>query len=204
MSQNHYEVNSNNLSTPTTSFVSNNQNNTNKSTVNNQVESKFKKGHYRTRSVDLRLTSSSTSSVTSTSKSLSESFLAKIEEKVSLLYYRHGLFCSRHSILVIILALAVVTICSYQIFTYRGIFGSSSEIYLSPDSTPQHIVDTYQFDSQETEATALNESHSDSLYKYLNFVKNSYQGNTFDYDSQHSIPRWVSWPNCQMFLFNHL
>lgn len=151
--------------------------------------SRNKRTHHRTRSVDLRLLSSTNISspavaaaaaTTSEHSSLSGHFLASIEEKVAKLYYKHGLFCSRHSLFVILLSLAVVVCSSFQIFTYRGIFGSSAEVYTSSDEPIQF--------GHFTEPATFNEtgSHSETIYKYLNFWKNS------DFENEPSVPRWVS------------
>lgn len=59
-------------------------------------------------------------------------FLSSIEEKVARLYYRHGLFCARHSLAVIAVSLLIVTLAAFPIVTFLGLFGSSSEVYVIP------------------------------------------------------------------------
>src|SRR5699024_8312740 len=109
-------------------------------------------------------------------------FLSSIEEKVSRLYYQHGLFCARHSFLVILSSLLIVTIASYPIITFRGLFGSSSEIYITSSNTdysPSPTLWTKSSHRHESDKSnpiknsILLQTETDSFLKHLYFWKNS-------------------------------
>lgn len=136
--------------------------------------------HQRTRSVDLRFTSNSVNSLLPSlpSHNQPEPFLLTIEEKVSKLYYKHGLFCSRHPWFIIALSLVVVIISSHQIFTFHGIVGSSYEVYTSSSSLKSSIL------SKENDL-------SHSLKKHLNFWSNSFTRTELDINADQNIPPWV-------------
>lgn len=87
-------------------------------------------------------------------------FLSSIEEKVARLYYRHGLFCARHSLAVIAVTLLIVTIAAYPIVTFLGLFGSSSEVYVAPNFSPSSGPLHNHF-SPDSGAAAYNHRHAE-------------------------------------------
>lgn len=135
------------------------------------------------------------------------SFLSSTEEKVARLFYRHGLFCARHSLAVIFTSLLLVSIASYPIVTFSGLFGSSSEVYVtssnaeyrpqqanfaSPTSkSPFH----HRHDAEKSHPisnTLLLQTGTDSFLKHVTFWKNGADDsvNSQTYLS-HNVPRWV-------------
>ncbi|OTF70683.1 hypothetical protein BLA29_002449 [Euroglyphus maynei] len=159
------------------------------SQVTHSNQNRKQLSHKRTRSVDLRLSNSSTpsllssssqSSLSATTSQSSTHFLSTIEEKVSKLYYKHGLFCSRHPALIISFSLMVVFIISYQIFTFHGVFGSSYDLYISSSK----LHDSFILNSDD------NSVHP--LMKHFNYWPDSYVRNELDDDQ--NVPPWFQ-PN---------
>ncbi len=97
--------------------------------------------------------SSSIPSPTRPGSSSLSPFLSSIEEKVARVYYRHGLFCARHSLVVIAASLLMVTIAAYPIVTFLGLFGSSSEVYVVPGFAASFSSDGSDLHSSLSEAT---------------------------------------------------
>lgn len=166
------------------SISSSSINSLDKQQVSNQPKKLNRSTHQRTRSVDLRLTSNSVNSLLPSLPSNNQSapFLLTIEEKVSKLYYKHGLFCSRHPSFIIALSLVIVFISSSQIFTFHGIVGSSYEVYTT--SSRNSII------SKENDL-----SH---LKKHLNFWSNSFTKTELDINDDQHVPPWVGF--CTLIL----
>ena len=152
------------------------------------------------------------------------SFLANIEEKISKLYYRHGLLISRHPVKTIFLSLLIMLMSAYPIITYSGLFGSSSEIFITSANEPFNLF-SYEssssiFYQHEPDKIAnsllkqLSNSRTDSLLKYLYFWKNfeteppvaqrtaSFLNSQFHQNHIEQHPSWV----CLIFIiyfFDH-
>lgn len=71
------------------------------------------------------------SSKSHSSERQSSQLLSRIEEKVGHIYYKHGLICSRHPYLVIIITLLIVSVCCYPITGIRYLLGNSSQKYMT-------------------------------------------------------------------------
>ncbi|CAG2162507.1 unnamed protein product [Oppiella nova] len=93
--------------------------------------------------------SSSTTLLSTTSNgrtnwsSNSSQFLQTIEDNVSNAYYKYGLICSRHPVVVIVSTLIIVSICCYPLTGIRYLLGNSSQKFItSIDNTfPSEGID---------------------------------------------------------------
>ena len=90
--------------------------------------------------MDLRKSSSAStlSSLTNNRKQWtpnSSQLLNRIEEKVSNVYYKYGLLCSRHPIVVIVSTLMIVSVCCYPITGIRYLLGNSSQMFTTLDNS---------------------------------------------------------------------
>ena len=74
---------------------------------------------------NLQSYSSSTGSTT-TNGSSSGSLLAQTQDKIAYVYYKHGLICSRHPWVVMLVVLTIVAITCYPILGLNYFLGNSS------------------------------------------------------------------------------
>ena len=91
----------------------------------------------------------------------SSEILSQIEQNVSNVYYRYGLMCSRHPILVILLTLIIVSICCYPITGLRYLLGSSSQKFVTT------LDNTYL--SNENDIDDLNLPQSDRIPDWVRY-----------------------------------
>src|SRR2546426_8159833 len=86
--------------------------------------------------------SSSTSFLSRRSAANNSQFVSRIQDNVAKLYYKHGLICSSHPWIVILIALIITSFCAYPILGIHYLLGNSwqshvtsvNDLDLIPDS----------------------------------------------------------------------
>ncbi len=115
------------------------------------------------------------SSDSSKSSSKSSQLLVRIQDKVGLIYYKHGLICSRHPYLVIIITLIIVSLSCYPITGIKNLLGNSSQKYVT-------IVDN-----------SLNNNNNNNINNNINInnINNNEDNRQTNADNNNQIPFWV-------------
>lgn len=88
----------------------------------------------------------------------SSQLLSRIQSKVGNIYYKHGLICSRHPYLVIIITLLTVSVCCYPITGIRYLLGNSSQEYMT-SVADQFKSNVNQNSQSDGENSSENKNH---------------------------------------------
>ncbi|XP_054168861.1 sterol regulatory element-binding protein cleavage-activating protein-like [Oppia nitens] len=95
--------------------------------------------------MNIRRTSSSSALLSTTTTDTtrwtnsSSQLLQTIEDSISNVYYKYGLICSRHPVIVIVTTLLIVGICCYPLTGIRYLLGNSSQKFMT---TTDHAYDS--------------------------------------------------------------